>query len=111
MVDLLIVESGVRFERFQVFGTGFFDESDLSQVRLGQSRSFPPWRQRTGSAVLEGSEGGNRLGERQAVTPVEKTPPAHREIYASDDHFRSAATTVESTQGGPDSPPEHVHEI
>jgi len=35
--DLLILESGVRFERFQVFGTGFFDESDLYQVLLGQS--------------------------------------------------------------------------
>jgi len=35
--DLLILESGVRFEWFQVFGIGFFDESDLSQVLLGQS--------------------------------------------------------------------------
>jgi len=34
--DRLNLESGVLFERFQVFGTGFFDESDLSQVLLGQ---------------------------------------------------------------------------
>jgi len=36
-VEDLILESGVRFERFQMFGTGFFDESDQSQVLLGQS--------------------------------------------------------------------------
>jgi len=34
VVDLFIRKSVVRFERFQVFGTGFFDESDLFQVRL-----------------------------------------------------------------------------
>jgi len=78
VVDLNL-ESGVRFERFEVFGTGFFDESDLSQVRLGQSRRFPLWWQRTGSAVLDCSEGGSRLGGPRAVTPVEKTPPAHGE--------------------------------
>jgi len=52
--------SGVRSEWFQVFGTKFFAESDLSQVGLSQSRCFPAWRQRTGSAVLDVSEGGNR---------------------------------------------------
>jgi len=79
VVDLLILKSGVRFERFQVFGTEFFDKSDLSQVRLGESRRFSPWRQRTGSAVLDGSKGGNRVGGPRAVTTVEKTPPAHGE--------------------------------
>jgi len=47
---------------------GFFDESDLSQVGLGQSRRFPAWRQPTGSAVFDVSEGGNRPGGPQAVT-------------------------------------------
>jgi len=53
VVDLLIPESGVRFEWFQVFGTRFFDESDLSHVGLGQSRRFSAWRQRTGSALCD----------------------------------------------------------
>jgi len=60
--------------------TGFFDESDLSQVGLGQSLRFPAWGQRTGRAVLDVSEGVNRPGGPQSVTPpVEKTPPSHRE--------------------------------
>jgi len=47
------VKVGVSSEWFQACGTGFFDKSELSQVcMLGQSRRFPPWRQRTGSAVL-----------------------------------------------------------
>jgi len=37
VVDLHIRESGVRSEWFQVFGTRFIYESDLSQVGLGQS--------------------------------------------------------------------------
>jgi len=79
VVDLLIRESGVRSQWFQVFGTRFFDESDLSQVELGQSQRFPAWRQRTGNTVLDVFEGENRPGGPQAVTPVEKTPPSHRE--------------------------------
>jgi len=62
-----------------VFGTRFFDESDLSQVGLGQSRRFPAWRKRTGNAVFDVFEGGNRPGLPQAVTPIKKTPPSHRE--------------------------------
>jgi len=62
----------VSSEWSQVLRTGFFDESDLSQVRLCQSRRFPAWRQRTGSAVLDVSEGGNRPGGPQAVTPSRK---------------------------------------
>lgn len=46
---------------------------------IGRLRGFPPWRQRTGSAVLEGSERGDRLGRPREVTPVQKTPPAHRQ--------------------------------
>jgi len=68
VVDRLVRESGVRSEWFQVFGTRFYDESDLSQVELDQSRRFPAWRQRTGSAVLDVSEGVNRPGGPQAVT-------------------------------------------
>jgi len=79
VVDLLIRESGFRSEWFQVFGMGIFDDSDLSQVVLGQSQCFPAWRQRTRSAVLDVSEGVNRPGGPQTVTPVEKTPPSHRE--------------------------------
>jgi len=56
VVDL-IRERGIRSKWFQVFGTGFFDESHLSQVGLGQSRRFPAWQQRTGSAVLDVSDG------------------------------------------------------
>ena len=104
VVDLLIPESGVDFERFQVCGTGFFDESDLSQVRLGQFRGFPPWRQRTGNAVLEGSEGGNRLGGPRAVTPSRENTSGTPGT-TSDNHFRSAAATLETTQDGPDPPP------
>jgi len=42
VVDLLIRDGGIgiRSEWFQVFGTRFFDESDLSKVGLGQSRPF-----------------------------------------------------------------------
>jgi len=111
-VDFLIRESRVRFEWFQVFGTGFFDESDLSQVGLGQSGRFPAWRQRTGSAVLYVSEGGNRpdepLGgyprpENASVTPV-----------TTSDNYTSgslpprwkAHRTVRNHR-----PPEHVDEI
>jgi len=79
VVDLLIRDSGVRSEWFEMFGTMFFDESDLSQVGLGQSRRFPVWRQRTGSASLDVSEGGNRTGGPPAITPIDKTPPSHRE--------------------------------
>jgi len=44
-----------------------------------QSWRFPALRQRTGSAVLDVSEGVNRPGGPQAVNPpVEKTPPSHR---------------------------------
>jgi len=60
-----------------VFRTGFFDESDLSQVRLGESRRFPPWQLRTGSAVLDGSEGGNRVGGPRAVTPPSRKHLRH----------------------------------
>jgi len=50
-----------RSEWFQVCGAKFFDESELPQVRLGQSRRFLQWRQQTGDAVFSVSEGGNRL--------------------------------------------------
>jgi len=69
VVDLLIRESGVRSEWFQVLGMRFFDEFDLSQAWLGQSWSFPAWRQRTGSAVFDVSEGWNRPCGTYAVTP------------------------------------------
>jgi len=79
VVDLLIRENEVRSEWYKVFGMRFFDESDLSQVGLGQSRRFPSWRQRTGSAILDVSENVNRPGGPQAVSPVEITSPSHRE--------------------------------
>jgi len=43
VVGRVLRESGVRCERFQVCGMVFFDKSDLSQVRLGQSQRFPPY--------------------------------------------------------------------
>ena len=81
------MESGVCFDWYQVCGTcfsnesGFSNESDLIVLgaAIGRLRGFPPWRQRTGSAVLEGSERGDRLGRPREVTPVQKTPPAHRQ--------------------------------
>jgi len=71
VVDL-IRESGIHSQSFQVFGTRFFDESDLSHIGLGQSGRFPAWPQRTGSAVRDVSEGGKRPGGPQAVTPSSK---------------------------------------
>jgi len=110
MVDHLIRESGVCSEWFQVFGTRFFDKIDLSQVRLGQSRRFPAWRQRTGSVVLDVPEGRNRSGGPQAVTPVEKTPQSHREPPPTTTSGLlpprwKAPTTVRNY------PPEHVDKI
>jgi len=78
VIDLLIRESGVHSEWFQVFGMGFIDDTHLSQVGQGQSRRFPTWQQRTGSAVLDVSDGVNRAEFRQSP-PVKKTPLSHRE--------------------------------
>jgi len=62
MVDL-IRESGVCSEWFQVFGMRFFDESDLSQVELGQSRRF--------------QHGGSGPEVRSMMCPVRNHPPEH----------------------------------
>jgi len=113
LVDLLIRESGVNSEWCQVFGAGFFDEYDMSQVRLGQSRSFPVWRQRTRSVVLDVSEGRNRRnrsGDLRQSLPIEKTPPSHQEppLTTISGLLRprwKAPRTVRNH------PPEHVNEI
>jgi len=97
VVDLLIRENEVRSERFQVFGTEFFDESDLSQVGLGQSRRLPACQQRTGSVVLDISEVGNRP---QAVTPRREN--ASVTPGTTSDYFRFAAAMVENCGEGPD---------
>jgi len=101
VVDLLIRESGIRSEWFQVFGTGFFDESDLSQVGLDQSRRFPAWWQRAGSAVLDVSEGGNLPGEPMAVTPRRENASVTPGTI-SDNYFRFAAAMVENDGKCPD---------
>jgi len=110
VVDLLIRESGVRSEWFQVFGTGFFDESDLSQVGLGQSWSFPAWRQRTGSAVLDVYEGGNRPADLRQSPPVEKTPPSHWEPPPTTTSGL-LPTRWKAPRTNRNHPPEHVDEI
>jgi len=107
VVDLLIRESGVSSEWFQVFGTGFFNKSDLSQVGLGKSRHFPEWRQRS---LMYPRVVTDRAGGPQAVTPVEKTPPPHREppLTATSGLLPprwKAPRTVRNH------PPEHVDEI
>jgi len=84
-----------------MFGTRFFDESHLSQVGLGQSRCFPAWRQRTGSEVLDVSEGGNRHGGPQAVTPSREMASVTLGTN-SDNYFQFAAATVENGGEGPD---------
>jgi len=97
VADLLIRESGVRSEWFQVFRTRFFDESDMSQVRLGQSRRFPAWRQRTGSAVRDVSEGGNQPGgPRQSSAPRRANASVTPRI-TSDNYFWFTAAMLEST--------------
>jgi len=55
----------------------FFNEFDLSQVGQSQSQCFLAWRQRTGSAVLDVSEGGNRPDGPQAVTPPSRKRLGH----------------------------------
>jgi len=86
----VIVE--VSSEWFQVCGMGFFDESELSQVWLGQNRRFPPWRLRTGSAVLGVSKGGNRLGGPQAVTTCRENTSGTSRTTA-DNYFWFAAAS------------------
>jgi len=94
VIDLLIRKSGISSEWFQVCGTVFFDESDLSKVGLGQSQRFPVWGQRTGSVVLDMSEGGNRLNLRQS-TPITQLRRENASITpgtTSDNYFRFAAS-------------------
>jgi len=110
VVSLLILKGRVDSEWFKVFGTGFFDESDLSQVRLGQSLSFPTRRLWTGSAVLEGSEGGDYLEGPQAVTPRRENTSGTPGT-TSDNHFRSAVATLEIIRAAEEPHPEHMDGI
>jgi len=107
VVDFLISESGVRSKWFLVFGTTFFNEFDLSQVGLGQSRRFPPWQQRTGSAVLDVSESGNQPGGPSGSHP---TPLSHREPPPT-----TTSGLLQPRWKAPrtirNHPPEHVNEI
>jgi len=66
-----------------------------------QSRRCVAWRQRTGSAILEVSEGGNRPGGPQAVTPRRENASVTPGT-TSDNYFRFAAAMVENGGEGPD---------
>jgi len=62
---------------------------------------FSAWRQKTGSAVLDVSEGGKRPGRPQTVIPRRENASVTPGT-TSDNYFRFAAATVEIGGEGPD---------
>jgi len=110
VVDLLIRESGVRFEWFQVFGTGFF-----RRIRPvpGRARSIPtfssvaaadrkcgPWCVR-GWEPTGRSSGSHPRRENASVTPG----------TTSDNYFRFTAPRWKAPRTVRNHPPEHVDDI
>jgi len=80
------------------FAAATVEKVDLVQSRFfDESRRFPPWRQRTGSAVLGVFEGGNRLGGPQAVT-TRRENTSGTPGTTSDNHFRFAAAMMKTVE-------------
>jgi len=73
------VKVWVSSEWFQTCRTGFFNESELSQVWLGQSRHFPPLRQRTEVRFLVCPRVETDWADLRQSPHVEKTRMEHQE--------------------------------
>jgi len=82
VIDLLIHESGVRSEWFQVFSTGFFDESDLPRSGYVNPDVF----QSGGSGPEVRTSMCPRVGTNRA--DLRQSPPSRKRLRHNGNHLR-----------------------